>query len=311
MLASRFNRRNLYGTLICIPIGILSSVGIISVKARDIVIALLVTAGFSLLGVLGYLCWLRRITVLSDGIETQSVLLPFWKQFYRFAEFDYSETLHTRNGDVLRLIKEGRRVVTISSSLYQNYEQLRQAIGVKGKEQFQVRDNAEVVSEYKRLNLYSAVGFGLLFVLLMVMMPVGQYMEGKDVTLGMMLFSFFGTLFFGGILLAFLYPYQHITVWRGQIDVRRLLWPFQVKHYQLADFDGCYYVTIKSNGQLGSKDEELRWLTKNGKVVLNIEESVYRNFEALKTATPTRFLGRLELSSIQAMKYGLGKRIQL
>ena len=117
--------------------------------------------------------------------------------------------------------------------------------------------------------------------------------------------------FFGGLLLAYLFPYQHITVWHGQVDVRRLLWPFQVKHYLLTDFDGCYYVTVKSNGQLGSKDEEMRWFTKNGKVVLDIEEGIYRNFEALKNAMRTNFLGRLELTTTQAMKYGLGKKIQL
>lgn len=310
-ITSHFNRRYLYSTLISFPIGVLAVAGVSSYKTSAFMVTLIVTAVISLIGILGYLCWLRRITVLADGIETQSVLLPFRKSYYRFAEFDYSEISHTRNGDVQRLIKDGRRVVSVSSALYQNYEQLKQAIAVKGKEQFQIRDNAEVVSEYKRLNLYSAVVFGLLFVLPMVLMPVGQYIEGKDVTLGMMLFSFFGVLLFGGLLLAFLFPYQHITIWRGQIDVRRLLWPFQVRHYRLADFDGCYYVTIKSNGQLGSKDEELRWLTKNGKVVLDIEENVYRNFEALKNATRTRFLGRLELTTIQAMKYGLGKKIQL
>ena len=40
--------------------------------------------------------------------------------------------------------------------------------------------------------------------------------------------------------------------------MRRLLWPFRVKHYLLDDFDGCYDVIIKSDGQMGSKDEELR-----------------------------------------------------
>ena len=55
----------------------------------------------------------------------------------------------------------------------------------------------------------------------------------------------------------------------------------------------------------------MRWFTKNGKVVLDIEEGIYRNFEALKNAMRTNFLGRLELTTTQAMKYGLGKKIQL
>jgi hypothetical protein len=212
---------------------------------------------------------------------------------------------------VLRLIKDGRRVISISSSLYQNFEQLCHAIPVKEKEPFQMRDPAEVVSEFNRLHLYGSLVFGLFSVVLMALMPYGQYVSGKEVKLGLILFSLFGEFFFGGLLLAYLFPYQHITVWHGQVDVRRLLWPFQVKHYLLTDFDGCYYVIVKSNGQLGSKDEEMRWFTKNGKVVLDIEEGIYRNFEALKNAMRTNFLGRLELTTTQAMKYGLGKKIQL
>ena len=84
-----------------------------------------------------------------------------------------------------------------------------------------------------------------------------------------------------------------------------------MKYYLLDDFDGCYDVIIKSDGQMGSKDEELRWLVKNEKVVLEIGEREYRNFEALRNATRIQLLGRLELSYIQAMKYSLGKTIQL
>ena len=120
MITSCFNRRYLSSTLIGIPLGILTLAGISSLKTSALIATVLVTAGFSLVGILGYLCWLRRITIVSDGIETQSVLLPFWRRYYRFAEFDYSETSSTRNGEVLRLIKDGRRVISISSSLYQN-----------------------------------------------------------------------------------------------------------------------------------------------------------------------------------------------
>lgn len=311
MVSSRFNRRSVNVTLIGIPLGVISLVGGCSFRILELLISFLVAAVFCLLGVLGYLCWLRRIIVLSDGIETQSVLLPFWKRFYRFAEFDYSETSSTRSGEVLRLIKDGKRVLSISSSLYQNFEELCQAIAVQTKNQFQLRDNAEVVSEYNRFHLYGSLGFGLASVALMVLMPVGQYMEGKEVSVGMVLFALCGGVFFGGLVLAYLFPYQHIAIWRGQIEVRRLLWPFRVKYYQLSDFDGCYYVTVLSDGQLGSKDEELRWLTKKGKVVLDIEESIYRNFEALKNATQTQFLGCIELTSFQAVKYRLGKTIHL
>ncbi|WP_288287438.1 hypothetical protein [uncultured Prevotella sp.] len=262
---------------------------------------LLVLGIFTFLLFAFFLVSLKRITVLCDGLEAQSVLLPFRKRFYRFAEFDYSEKSHTSTGEVLRLVKDGRRVISISSAIYKNYMQLCQAIDVQTKERFCGRDNAEVVSEYNKVHLYGGLGFGSFSVAVMALMSVGPYCDGKVVSLGMFLFS----------ILAYLFSYQNITVWRGQVDVRRLLWPFRVKHYQMTDFDGCYNVIIKSDGQLGSKDEELRWLVKNEKVVLEIGEWEYRNFEALRDATRIQLLGRLELSYIQAMKYSLGKTIQL
>ena len=311
MVYSQFNTKYIYTTFMLIALGVLSSVGVSLFKKEMFVPMLLVLGIFTFLFFVFFLVSLKRITVLNDGFEAQSVLLPFRKRFYRFAEFDYSEKSHTSTGEVLRRIKDGRRVVSISSAIYKNYTQLCQAIDVQTKERFCGRDNAEVVSEYNKVHLYGGLAFGSFFVAVMVLMSVGPYCDGKVVSFGMILFSFFGTLLFGGLTLAYLFSYQNITVWRGQVDVRRLLWPFKVKHYQLADFDGCYYVIIKSDGQLGSKDEELRWLVKNNKVVLEIGERVYRNFEALRNATRIQSLGRLELSYIQAMKYSLGKTIQL
>ena len=311
MVCSQFNTKYIYTTFILIALGVLSSVGVSLFKKEMFVPMLLVMGIFTFLLFAFFLVSLKRITVLSDGLEAQSVLLPFRKRFYRFAEFDYSEKSHTSTGEVLRLVKDGRRVISISSAIYKNYMQLCQAIDVQTKERFCGRDNAEVVSEYNKVHLYVCLGFGLFFVAVMVLMSVGRYLDGQVVSLGMILFSTFGTLFFGGLMLTYLFSYQNITVWRGQVEVRRLLWPFRVKYYLLDDFDGCYDVIIKSDGQMGSKDEELRWLVKNEKVVLEIGEREYRNFEALRNATRIQLLGRLELSYIQAMKYSLGKTIQL
>ncbi|UKK71481.1 hypothetical protein L6466_05490 [Prevotella communis] len=294
-----------------IAFGVLSSIGVSLFKEEMFVPMLLVLGIFTFLLFAFFLVSLKRITVLCDGLEAQSVLLPFRKRFYRFAEFDYSEKSHTSTGEVLRLVKDGRRVISISSAIYKNYMQLCQAIDVQTKERFCGRDNAEVVSEYNKVHLYGGLGFGSFSVAVMALMSVGPYCDGKVVSLGMFLFSTFGTLFFGGLMLTYLFSYQNITVWRGQVEVRRLLWPFRVKYYLLDDFDGCYDVIIKSDGQMGSKDEELRWLVKNEKVVLEIGEREYRNFEALRNATRIQLLGRLELSYIQAMKYSLGKTIQL
>ena len=311
MVYSQFNTKYIYTTFVLIALGVLSSIGVSLFKEEMLVPMLLVMGIFTFFFFAFFLLSLKRITILNDGFETHSVLLPFSKQFYRFAEFDYSEKLQTSSGEVLWLIKDGRRVVSFSSAIYKNYTQLCQAIGVQTKEHFSGRDNAEVVSEYNKVHLYVCLGFGSFSVAVMALMSVGPYCDGKVVSLGMFLFSIFGILLFGGLTLAYLFSYQNITVWRGQVEVRRLLWPCRVKHYLLDDFDGYYDVIIKSDGQMGSKDEELRWLVKNEKVVLEIGEWEYRNFEALRNATRIQLLGRLELSYIQAMKYSLGKTIQL
>ena len=274
MVYSQFNTKYIYTTFVLIAFGVLSSIGVSLFKKEMFVPMLLVLGIFTFLLFAFFLVSLKRITVLCDGLEAQSVLLPFSKQFYRFAEFDYSEKLQTSSGEVLWLIKDGRRVVSFSSAIYKNYTQLCQAIGVQTKEHFSGRDNAEVVSEYNKVHLYVCLGFGSFSVAVMALMSVGPYCDGKVVSLGMFLFS--------------------------------ISW-----HTLLTDFDGCYNVIIKSDGQLGSQDEELRWLVKNNKVVLEIGERVYRNFEALRDATRIQSLGRLELSYIQAMKYSLGKTIQL
>ena len=270
MVYSQFNTKYIYTTFVLIALGVLSSIGVSLFKEEMLVPMLLVMGIFTFFFFAFFLLSLKRITILNDGFETHSVLLPFSKQFYRFAEFDYSEKLQTSSGEVLWLIKDGRRVVSFSSAIYKNYTQLCQAIGVQTKEHFSGRATAEVVSEYNKVHLYVCLGFGSFSVAVMALMSVGPYCDGKVVSLGMFLFSIFGILLFGGLTLAYLFSYQNITVWRGQVEVRRLLWPFRVKYYLLDDFDGCYDVIIKSDGQMGSKDEELRWLVKNEKVVLEI-----------------------------------------
>ena len=307
MIASKFNRRTVVGGLVGVMLGVLSCCGCSALGDSAFVPMCLVMIAFGILFCIGYLCWLRRIVVLPDGIETKSMLLPFWRRFYFFTEFDYLETSQTRSGEVLRLIRGGRRVLSISSSLYSNYEELCEAIKVKEKEQYRVRDNEEVVSEYRRSYLYGSLGLGMAAFLF----PMAVFMGGGEMTQGKVMFSLFGILLFGGLSLAYLYSFQRITVWRGQIGVSRLLWPFCTKYYKIEDFDGCFYVTIINDGQLGAKTEEARWLVKNGKVILDIQERLYKNYEALRCATQTNYLGKLELTSFQAMKYGLGKTLKL
>ncbi len=310
MVTSKFNLRTLIGGLVGVLLGILASSWCSALEKSIFVPMSLTFVAIGLLICLGYLYWLRRITIYPDGIETRSVLLPFKRRFYFFTEFDYLETSQIRGGEVMRLIRGGHRVVSIASSLYSNYEELCEAIKVKQKEKFRARDNEEVVSEFRKSYLYGGLGFGLVG----FFFPLGCILGtgSGEMTIGQVTFSLFSILFMGGIALAFLYSFQRISVWQGQIEVSRLLWPFKTKHYKISDFDGCFYVTIiNEGGQLGEQTEEARWLVKNKKVILNIQERLYKNYEALKYATQTNYLGKLELTPFQAMKYGLGKTVKL
>ena len=141
-------------------------------------------------------------------------------------------------------------------------------------------------------------------------MCFADVMDGTPVQLGVVLFGAMETLFFGTCLFLHLFPYKKVSLWRGQVEVRRLLWPFRPWYYDVADFDGFYHVMQKSNGQLGSRDEYGLWLVKDGRLALGIEEPMYKNYEELKNAFQSgRCLGHLQFIGFQSLKYYFGKKI--
>lgn len=310
MLTSRLNKKYIWQTLGLIAIGVLSLCGVSLFHKGTFLPVLFVWMGFTLLFSAFYLASIKRITVVVDGLETRNLLLPFWKRFYRFAEFDYAQSDYRKTGEVLRLIKNGERLLSIASNLYLNFEEIKRAIAVKDKSGFFVRDNAEVVSEYNKVRLYEITGFGLFFVLIGVAVALSDVIDGRPLRLGSIIIGVSAILLFGSLLFIYLFSYKEIKVWRGQVEVKRLLWPFKVQYYDVSDFDGSYDVLEKSNGQLGSRDEESIWLVKNHRLAVSVTEPMYRNYEELKTAfQPVPSLGRLEFMGFQSLKYHLGKKI--
>lgn len=310
MVPSKFNTKNVCSTLCLIACGVLTMCGVSKFNKEEVVSALLVWGAFTLLFSLAYLASLKRITVLADGVEVQSYLLPFWKRFYRFAEFDYAQSDYRRTGEVLRLIKDGKRLVSIDSHLYSNYNELKEAVSVKNKRNFAIREKAEVVSEYAKLYLYGITVLFLFFILTGMGTCFIDVMNGKPIRQSIVLLGVIEILFFGSFLFIHLSQYKKIAVWRGQIEVKPLLWPFKVRYYNLSDFDGFYYVLEESNSQLGSSDENSLWLMKDRKLAISVSEIMYKNYEQLKNALQTvNCLGQLKFSGFQALKYYLGKKI--
>ena len=130
MVTSRLNHRCIWQTLGLIAFGVLSLCGF---NKETFLPILFVWMGFTLLFSAFYLASIKRITVVVDGLETRNLLLPFWKRFYRFAEFDYAQSDYRKTGEVLRLIKNGERLLSIASNLYLNFEEIkcRSRIGIQ------------------------------------------------------------------------------------------------------------------------------------------------------------------------------------
>lgn len=310
MVSSRFNTKHIGRNLALIALSTLSMGGISLISGYMFAVTLLLWLSFTLVFSIIYLASLNRIVVLADGLEVQSLLFPFLKKSYRFAEFDYAKIEKRETEEVYRLIKDGKRIVKITSDLYENYNEIMGAIAVKDQGDFTVRDNAEVVSEYAKLRLFVFISFFSFFTLGGILLSLSDVIQGTPIRVGMVMIGVFDALFFGGILLLCLLPYMRISVWRGQIEVRPFLCPFSIRYYTFSDFDGYYHVTEKTDGQLGSKDECGIWLVKNNKLRLGFSETMYNNYEELKTAFENiNCLGHLEMGGFQALKYYFGKQI--
>jgi len=150
----------------------------------------------------------------------------------------------------------------------------------------------------------------LFFVLIGVLTSLSEVIDGKPVRLVTILIGASVTLFFGSLLFICLFSYKKITVWHGQVEVKRLWWPSKVRYYAMSDFDGFYAVLEKSNGQLGSQDEDSIWLVKDNRLVISVDEPMYRNYEELIAVfRNVNCLGSLEFMGLQSLKYHLGKKI--
>ena len=310
MVSSQINRRYVWKTFALIAIGVMSLCGVSLISKETFLPSLFVWGAFTLLFSVFFLSSLKRITVVADGLEVQNLLLPFWKRFYRFAEFDYAQSDYSNSGEVLRLIKNGERLVSIASCQFLNFEEIKGAIAVKDKRSFSFRDNAEVASEYNKTRLYGITAFLLFFVLIGVAVSLSDLIDGNPVRPGTVIVGVVEALFFGSLLLIYLLSYKKITAWRGQVEVKRLLWPLMSRYYVMSDFDGFYYVLEKSNGQLGARDEDSLWLVKDNRLAISVDETMYRNYEELKTVFQTvHCLGKLEFMGFQSLKYHLGKKL--
>ena len=87
-----------------------------------------------------------------------------------------------------------------------------------------------------------------------------------------------------------------------------MLCPWKVRCYSLKNFD--YALEVLTPGQYGSDNVSL-WLIRDDKLVLNISQDLYANYDVLSHAIGIMPSQTVTFKWLQVLKYGFGKRIQI
>lgn len=305
-LTSKFSRKGLFSDLILYLLTALAMVTIGTVSKRGLIITVVIVGIVLAIAVAIWLFRLKVIVVSEQEIEVRRAILPSSKHYYRFAEFDSFLLYQSGKTEYLYLLRQGQRVLKLSSDIYENYEELKNALSIIGGETWGVDAARAVDSVFSKKHLL-AVSFLFLFVLIGLAVPVSDYFEkgyvrGSSLGIGLVV-----ALFFLFLVIVALYPYKYLTIWRGNLEVKYLLWPFKVKYYSLEDFDFSLEIITKHQHD---KKESL-WLIRNGKLAVDIPQSVYSNYDALKHAIGIVPSDTIEMSMIQALPYYFGKTFRI
>ena len=195
-------------------------------------------------------------------------------------------------------------MIKLSSDMYENYEALKKTLSVIGHGEWGADEARAIDSVFSKKYLL-AISCLFLFVLLGVAIPVCEYYEKGSVRESSLVIGLSCATFFFLLSIAALYPCKHITIWRGNLEVKRLLWPFKVKYYSLDEFDYSLEVITKFQ----YSQEESLWLMREGKLALSISQAVYSNYDALEHAIGIIPSDTIEMSSIKKIPYFFGKTL--
>lgn len=309
IVTSKFNSRGIKVELMLFLVAAFAMVGGPMMRAHNLglVTKLIVVSIAEVVALLIWAIRLRVITVVDQGFEVRRVCFPFLKRFYRFAEIDFYVVEQKGEIEHFHLLRQGERTVSFSTRDYENYEDLKNLLSVVGTKEWSVDYNRAVDSVFKKIPLVM-IFFFLILTLFMASFPFIEYFFNGHVIVRSHLFpSVIGLLFFS-LPLYGLYTSRLITIWRGNIEVRSLLCPWKVRCYSLKDFD--YALEVLTPGQYGSDNVSL-WLICDDKLVLNISQDLYANYDVLSHAIGIMPSQTVTFKWLQVLKYGFGKRIQI
>jgi len=305
-LTSQFNSKGLWLELVLFLVASLSLMTV-SISSKRSIFVTIVMAGIILL--IALFIWafrLKTITVTDQELEVKHSCLPFWKRYFRLAEFDSYIIEEEENGESLYLLHQGKRAVKLSSKIYENYAELKEALSSIEVKEWGADTNRAVDSEFAKSHIFGIVLWFLLS-LLVVATPVAEYIVDGQVTMKSYFISLMCGLLFLPILFYLLFSSKRITIWRGHLEARSLLCPWKVGYYALDDFDYALEVITPTQFQ----DEKSLWLFRDKKLVLSIPQSIYANYDVLEHAIGIVPSNSVKMTYLQKLKYHLGKTIDI
>ena len=249
-----------------------------------------------------------KVVMVSDmGLEVKHVCLPFLNRFYRLTEFDSYVVEQQGFSESLYLLCQGRRAVTLSSRIYENYAELKSALSVIGLKEWGTDASRAIDSVFKKSHL-AGVFVMFLLALVGVGIPFCDFFVYGQVTMRFfILFLIYECLFLPLFLYA-LSECKRLSIWRGHLEVRSMLCPWKVGYYALDDFDFALKVIVPNN--MGSEDKYF-WLIRNRKLAISISQSVYTNYDVLEHAIGIMPLKTIEMNMGEKFRYYLGKTIDI
>lgn len=306
LITSKFNSKGLWLELIMYLLAPLTLMTF-SLGSRRAIFVTIVVAGVLLaIALCSWAFRLKTIVVTDQELEVKHTCLPFLKRFYRLAEFDSYIIEEEENGESIYLLYQGKRAVKLSSKIYENYAELKEALSSIELKDWGADASRAVDSAFAKSHLFG-LSLWFLLSLLIIAIPLTEYIEEGEVTMKSYLLSSLCALVFLPILLYILHTTKRLTIWREHLEAKSLLCPWKVGYYALDDFDFALEVITPTQFQ----DEKSLWLIQDRKLVISINKSYYANFDLLEHAIGIEPYDIVNMNYLQKLRYHLGKTIDI
>jgi len=303
-ITSRFNPKGLQLQLVLFLLAPLTMMTFSLGSTREVFISLVVAGVLLAIALCVWAFRLKTISVMDQELEVKHTCLPFLKRYYRLAEFDSFIIEEDGIYETFFLLIQGKRAVKLSSKIYKNYAELKEALSVVGLKEWGTDANRAVDSVFAKSHL-AATFVLFLLVLLFVAIPIIEYVEDGQVTKKSYFLMLVGGLMFVPFFLYVLSCCKRLTIWRGHLEVKSLLTPWKTDYYSLDDFDFALEVVTPSHFE----EEKSLWLVRDNKLALSIPKNVYANYDVLEHAIGIVPSDTIKMSYFKKLKYHLGNTI--